>query len=248
MNKLGKLENKNPKKDDIITIDGPAGSGKSTIAKLLSKELGLKYIDTGAMYRAITLLALKNSINCNDEKSILNLVKKSKIELDSNPLDENKYTVIKLNGTDVTNEIRSKEVGAAVSIVSKLSGIRKNLVNIQRELAKCGKAILEGRDIGSIVFPNAILKVFLTASLEERVKRREIQNKDKGEISNKKTIKKEITERDRIDSSRQDSPLIVPDDSIIIDSTKMSIREVADKIKRIYNERICSQNKTFKTT
>ena len=240
MNKLRKLENKNPKKDDIITIDGPAGSGKSTIAKLLSKELGLKYIDTGAMYRAITLLALKKNIDCNDEKSILKLAKKSRIELDSNPLDENKYTVIKLNGADVTNEIRSKEVGAAVSIVSKLSGIRKHLVNIQRELAKSGKAILEGRDTGSIVFPNAILKVFLTASLEERVKRREIQNKDKGEILNKKTIKKEIAGRDRIDSSRQDSPLIVPDDSIIIDSTKMSIREVADKIKKIYNERICS--------
>ncbi len=240
LNKLRKLENKNPKKDDIITIDGPAGSGKSTIAKLLSKELGLKYIDTGAMYRAITLLALKKNINCNDEKSILKLAKNSRIELDSNPLDENKYTVIKLNGTDVTNEIRSKEVGAAVSIVSKLSGIRKYLVNIQRELAKSGKSILEGRDIGSIVFPNAILKVFLTASLEERVKRREIQNKDKGEILNKKIIKKEIAGRDRIDSSRQDSPLIVPDDSIIIDSTKMSIREVADKIKKIYNERICS--------
>jgi cytidylate kinase len=230
----------NSKQEDIITVDGPAGSGKSTIAKLLSKELGLKYIDTGAMYRAITLLALRNNINCNDEESILRLARKSKIELDSNPLDENKYTVIKLNGIDVTNEIRSKEVGAAVSIVSKLSRIRKHLVNIQRELAKSGKAILEGRDTGSIVFPHAILKVFLTASLEERVKRREIQNKDKGEILNKKTIKKEIAGRDMIDSSRQDSPLIVPDDSIVIDSTKMSIRAVADKIKKNYNERICS--------
>ena len=117
---------------NIITIDGPAGSGKSTIAKILARELGLKYIDTGAMYRALTLIAIQNNIDCNDEKSILEIARKTRIELDNNSVDENKYTGIKLNGIDVTNEIRSSEVGAAVSIVSKLPGIRKYLVSLQR--------------------------------------------------------------------------------------------------------------------
>ncbi|MDD3818708.1 MAG: (d)CMP kinase, partial [Actinomycetota bacterium] len=152
------------KTQNIITIDGPAGSGKSTIAKILARELGLKYIDTGAMYRALTLIAIQNNIDPNDEESILKIARKTRIELDNNSVDENKYTGIKLNRIDVTDEIRSSKVGAAVSIVSKLPGIRKYLVSLQRELIKNGNAVLEGRDTGSVVCPDAILKVFLTAS------------------------------------------------------------------------------------
>jgi cytidylate kinase len=229
---------------NIITIDGPAGSGKSTVAKILARELGFKYIDTGAMYRALTLIAGQNNIDYSDEKSILNIARKTKIELDSNSFDENRYTTIKLNGVDVTDEIRSSEVGAAVSIVSKLPGIRKYLVSLQRELTKDGDAVLEGRDTGSVVCPDAILKIYLTASLGERIKRRELQVKEKGQSLKREIIKKEITERDRIDSTRENSPLVIPENAIVIDTTGLSIREVVDKIKKIYYEKIDGKNKT----
>ena len=218
--------------NNIITIDGPAGSGKSTIAKILSKELDLKYIDTGAMYRAITLLALENNLDFQDEASILKLAKKTKIELDYRVSDEKGFTKIKLNGIDVTDKIRSKEIGAAVSIVSKLSGVRRYLVKMQRSIAKGNKAILEGRDTGSIVCPNAILKVFLTANLKERVKRRKLQLEEKKQEIEVKLI------RDKIDSNRKDSPLIIPENGVIIDTTDMSINEVVEMIRKIYRERL----------
>ncbi|MBM3708412.1 MAG: (d)CMP kinase [Actinobacteria bacterium] len=229
-------------KNNIITIDGPAGSGKSTIAKLLSKELGFKYIDTGAMYRTITLLALENKIDLKDEKSILMLAKKSRIKLEGNPEDENNYTIVLLNNRDVTDKIRSREVGEAVSIVSKLSGVRKFLVKMQRELAKDGKAVLEGRDTGSVVCPDAVLKIYLTAGMDERIKRRKNQNKQKGYSFCKKVVKNEIINRDRIDSTRKDSPLIIPEDAVVIDSTNMSISQTFERIKEIYYERIYSKN------
>jgi len=224
--------------NNIITIDGPAGSGKSTIAKILSKELGLKYIDTGAMYRALTLLALENNLDFQDEESILKLAKKTKIELDCRVSDEKRFTKIKLNGIDVTDEIRSKKVGAAVSIVSKLSGVRRYLVKIQRSIAKENKAILEGRDTGSIVCPNAILKVFLTANLGERVKRRKLQLEEKKQEIEVKLIRDEIINRDKIDSNRKDSPLIIPENGVVIDTTNMSINEVVEMIRRIYRDRL----------
>ena len=229
-------------KSNIITIDGPAGSGKSTIAKLLSKELGFRYIDTGAMYRTLTLLAIENKIDIEDEKSILEVAKKSKIELESNPKDENQYTTVKLNNRDVTEKIRSREVGEAVSIVSKLSGVRKFLVSLQRELAKDGKAVLEGRDTGSVVCPDAVLKIYLTASEDERVRRRKIQNKEKGHSISEQAVKDEIVSRDIIDSTRKDSPLIIPENAVIIDSTNLSVKETFEKIKEIYYERIHSSD------
>ena len=224
--------------NNIITIDGPAGSGKSTIAKILSKELGLKYIDTGAMYRALTLLALENNLDFQDEASILKIAKKTKIELDYRVTDEKEFTKIKLNGIDVTDKIRSKEVGAAVSIVSKLSGVRRYLVKMQRNIAKGNKAILEGRDTGSIVCPNAILKVFLTANLGERIKRRKLQLEEKKQEIKVKLIQDEIINRDKIDSNRKDSPLIIPENGVVIDTTDMSINEVVEMIRKIYRERL----------
>ncbi len=232
-------------KKNVITIDGPAGSGKSTIAKLLSRELGLKYIDTGATYRALTLLALENNIKPEDETSILRIAEKSKIELESQPLNETDYTVLRINGRDVTKEIRSSAVGASVSIVSKLSGVRKFLVRLQRELSKDSGAVLEGRDTGSVVIPDALLKIYLTAEAEERIKRRDIQNIQKGHSVDKKEVREEIFSRDKIDSSRKDSPLIIPEDAVIIDSTHLSIQEVFEKIRDIYNERIHSKNESL---
>jgi len=238
------VKSKNRYKDqlDIITIDGPAGSGKSTVAKMLSRELGLKYIDTGATYRTLTLLALQNRIEPDDESSILKLAQKSKIELESNPKDELQDTIVKLNGKDVTDDIRSSRVGASVSIVSKLSGIRKYLVSLQRELADSGSAVLEGRDTGSVVFPNALLKIYLSAGIEERVRRRELQNIQKGQKVDAKNIKTEISTRDSIDSTRSDSPLIIPEDAVVIDNTNLTIIQTFEKIRDIYNERIRFKN------
>jgi len=230
--------------DNIITIDGPAGSGKSTVAKILARELNLKYIDTGAMYRAITLLALQNNIDCKDEESILKLARNINLELDSNSVDESKYTTVKIDGKDVTDEIRSREVGSAVSIVSKLSGVRKYLVSLQKKFIQGGNAILEGRDTGSVVCPDAALKIYLTASLDERIKRRDLQIREKGQFLERNIIRKEIMSRDRIDSSREDSPLIIPENGIIIDTSKLSIKGVVEKIKKLYFKKVNVKNET----
>lgn len=230
--------------DNIITIDGPAGSGKSTVAKILARELNLKYIDTGAMYRAITLLALQNNIDCKDEESILKLARNINLELDSNSVDESKYTTVKIDGKDVTDEIRSREVGSLVSIVSKLSGVRKYLVSLQKKFIQEGNTVLEGRDTGSVVCPDAALKIYLTASLDERIKRRDLQIREKGQFLEINIIKKEIISRDRIDSSREDSPLIIPENGIIIDTSKLSVKGVVEKIKKLYFKKVNVKNET----
>lgn len=230
--------------DNIITIDGPAGSGKSTVAKILARELNLKYIDTGAMYRAITLLALQNNIDCKDEESILKLARNINLELDSNSVDESKYTTVKIDGKDVTDEIRSREVESAVSIVSKLSGVRRYLVSLQKKFIQGGNAILEGRDTGSVVCPDAALKIYLTASLNERIKRRDLQIRGKGQFLERNIIKKEIISRDRIDSSREDSPLVIPENGIIIDTSKLSVKGVVEKIKKLYFKKVNVKNET----
>ena len=230
--------------DNIITIDGPAGSGKSTVAKILARELNLKYIDTGAMYRTITLLALQNNIDCKDEKSILKLARNINLQLDSNSVDESRYTTVKIDGKDVTNEIRSREVGSAVSIVSKLSGVRRYLVSLQKKFIQGGNAVLEGRDTGSVVCPDATLKIYLTASLDERIKRRDLQIREKGQFLERDIIKKEIISRDRIDSSREDSPMVIPENGIIIDTSRLSVKGVVEKIKKLYFKKVNVKNET----
>jgi len=239
INKSGNPENENV---NIITIDGPAGSGKSTIAKMLAKEIGLVYIDTGAMYRALTLIALENNIDLNDGKAILKEAKKSTLEFDKDVRDINQYTKVILNGRDISLDIRSKKVGEAVSIVSKLSDIREYLVKLQRDMALKKPCVLEGRDTGSVVCPSAICKIFLTASIDERVNRREKQLLENSQPSSKKEIKMEIESRDKIDSSREDSPLIVPENASIIDTSSLSVKDVFDSIKNDYNEKVISLN------
>ena len=210
----------------IIAIDGPAGSGKSTSAKLIAKKLGYLYIDTGAMYRAITYLALKNKV-VKDESRILELARKSKIELKYN--DGN--LVVMLNDHDISNEIRSTEVNANVSDVSKISAVRKLLVEKQRELGKKNNGVvMEGRDIGTVVFPNADVKIFLTASLDTRADRRAKEYFQNGSEVIIEDIKNNLSNRDRIDSSRKDSPLIKAPDAIAIDTTNVTIEEQVNLI------------------
>lgn len=196
------------------------------------------------MYRAITLLALQNNIDCKDEESILKLARNINLELDSNSVDESKYTTVKIDGKDVTDEIRSREVGSAVSIVSKLPGVRRYLVGLQKKFIQGGNAVLEGRDTGSVVCPDAALKIYLTASLNKRIKRRDLQIREKGQFLERNIIKKEIINRDRIDSSREDSPLIIPENGIIIDTSKLSIKGVVEKIKKLYFKNVNVKNET----
>lgn len=186
------------------------------------------------MYRTMTLIALRNNIDLEDEEAILEIAKKSKLQIDSQAGDENDYTSVKLNGEDITEDIRSNQVGSAVSVVSRLSGIRKYLVSLQRSMASNGNSVLEGRDTGSIVCPDAVLKIFLTASISERVKRRRLQLEGKKQFTDKISIKREINNRDTIDSNRKDSPLIVPEDGVELDTSGLGIDEVVDRIKKLY--------------
>lgn len=194
----------------------------------------MNYIDTGAMYRTMTLIALRNNIDLEDEKAILEIAKKSELQIDNRAGDENEYTSVKINGEDITEDIRSSQVGSAVSIVSRLSGIRKYLVSLQRSMASSGNSVLEGRDTGSVVCPDAGLKIFLTASISERVRRRRLQLEGKNQPMDEASIKQEINDRDMIDSNRKDSPLIIPEDGIELDTSGLTIDEVIEKIKKLF--------------
>ena len=210
----------------IIAIDGPAGSGKSTSAKLIAKKLGYVYIDTGAMYRAITYLALENKA-IKDESRIIELARKCKIDLDY----EDGEVIVRLNDRNISKEIRSAEVNSHVSEVSKISQVRKLLVEKQREMgAKGNGVVMEGRDIGTVVFPNADLKIFLTASLDTRANRRTKEYNETGSNVLVDDIKSNLSNRDKIDSSRNDSPLIKASDAVEVDTTNVTIDEQVNLI------------------
>jgi cytidylate kinase len=209
-----------------IAIDGHAASGKSTTAKLLARKLGFLPIDTGAMYRAITLKVLRLGIPIGDERKITEIAENSAIE--QRLINENVHTF--LDGEDVSEEIRKPEVDRFVSIISAYPGVRRRLVEIQREMAKEGGVILEGRDIGTVVLPDADIKIFMTASLEERARRRLKELEERGIYSDFDSIKRELEKRDHIDSTRTDSPLKIAEDAIIVDTTNLSIEEQVDII------------------
>lgn len=209
-----------------IAIDGPAGAGKSTVAKLISKELGYIYIDTGAMYRAFGLYLLNNNIDVNDEDAISKVVEKVNISIEFVQGEQKIY----LNNEDVTDKIRTPEIGGAASSCSVHKCVREKLVALQQELANKQSVVMDGRDIGSVVLPNANLKIFLTASVEVRAKRRILDYKQKGIEKSLDEMIKEIEERDYRDSHRENSPLTRVKDAILIDSSNMSIDDVVDKI------------------
>lgn len=214
----------------IVAIDGPAGTGKGTITKLIASELGLINIDTGAMYRAIALEALKNKITTIEKrKELIEIAKNAKIEIENINGTQN----VLLNGNDVTNEIRSIEVSKFVSPVSSIPEIRKIMVDLQRKMAEGKDVIMEGRDITTVVFPNANVKIYLDADVEERAKRRYNENKEKGiEISYEETLNS-VKERDYNDMHKKVGALKVAEDAVIIDTTTMTIEEVKSKVKEI---------------
>ena len=212
----------------IIAIDGPSGAGKSTLGKMIAKHLGLLYLDTGAMYRAVGLAVLQSQIDSEDSEKITELAEQAEIELIGVPND----LKILLNARDVSKEIRTNEVGQMASIVSTISGVRENLVKRQRQLGKSAKngAVLDGRDIGTVVFPNADIKFFLTASAESRAKRRYKEDLEKGiEMDYQKTLN-EINKRDERDKNRKHSPLKIPQGGVIINSDGKNIEQVFEEM------------------
>ncbi len=211
----------------IIAIDGPAGSGKSTIAKLVALELGFEYLDTGAMYRMVTLRLVNKKISLEDIRSIEKELKNMKIDILNNRFF--------LNNVDVTDEIRTPIVSENVSKVAKIKEIRYKMVELQREISKSKNTILDGRDIGTVVFPNAEIKIYLIADEVERAKRRYSELKNNSEISFEDVLKN-IIERDRIDSTRIESPLRKAEDAIEIDTTGNTIEEVKEKILLVIKE------------
>ncbi len=209
----------------IIAIDGPAGSGKSTSAKLVAQRLKYLYIDTGAMYRAVTLFVLRNNLMGQIEK-ISELTKNLDIVLEF--IDgETKITV---NGEDVSKEIRSFEVNSNVSEISAIANVRKTLVIKQQEMGKAGGVVMEGRDIGTVVFPNADVKIFLTAGIDERAQRRALEFSEKGTNIPFEKVKENLKNRDFIDSHRASSPLTKSPDSIVVDTTKTTVDQQVELI------------------
>ena len=204
-----------------LAIDGPAGSGKSTISSLIAKKMGWTHIDTGAMYRAVTLQAIEQGIDLNDE-SAYSFLETSHIHYD---LDK-----IFINDRDVTEDIRSDAVTKNVSLVSSFPYVRKRLVSLQKKAAEEGNIVMDGRDIGTVVLPHADLKIFLTANVEERAKRRLKENLKKGKQSEMEKVIEDIATRDQKDTTRKESPLRIAEDAIILDTTHLTIEEVVSKI------------------
>ena len=211
----------------IVAIDGPAGAGKSTVAKILAKRLGFLYIDTGAMYRALTLKALENNIDIKDEGKVNELALNTSIDLLNNP--DGPLKVI-LDGRDVSLDIRQPRITQVVSDVSRIKGVRQILVKLQRELGERGDCVLEGRDIGTVVFPNAQKKFFIDASAQVRVNRRFKELKGLNQDVAENDVARDLSNRDKIDSTREVSPLRKAEDAIYIDTTELSIEEVVQKM------------------
>ena len=219
----------------IIAIDGPSGAGKSTLGKMLAKRLGLLYLDTGAMYRAVAVSAIHKGTSFEDAGDLTRAAEDAKIELVGEPDTLRVY----LDGKDVTAEIRTVEVAQAASVASTVTGVRRAMVEQQRQigLAAPNGCVLEGRDIGSVVFPNADLKFFLTAKPEARARRRFEEDSAKGIASTYEQTLAEINQRDERDVSRTDSPLVIAEDAVVIDTSELDLKEVFEQMLAVIRER-----------
>jgi cytidylate kinase len=211
----------------IIAIDGPAGAGKSTVAKLIAKKLSFLYIDTGALYRALTLKVLEKKIALGDIARIIELAKNTRVELRHNQFYSQEVLV---DGKDVTLKIRQPRITQFVSDIAKIKGVREVMLALQRNLAKQGNSVLDGRDIGTVVFPNADKKFYIDAEFKERLKRRYKELNELGQNVTLKDIESDVRNRDTIDSTRQFAPLKKAEDAIYIDTTDMTVQEVVKVI------------------
>jgi CMP/dCMP kinase len=219
----------------IIAIDGPSGAGKSTLGRRLARELGLLYIDTGAMYRAVALAATAAGVDERDAKALTEVAHRARVRLEGDP---DSLRVL-LDGRDVSDEIRGEGVGRVASVVSAVPGVRRELVRRQRELGEVGSGcVLDGRDVGTVVFPSADVKFFLTAVPEARARRRldEERAREREQASFEATLA-DINERDLRDATRDDSPLRIADDAVVIDTTELSIEEVFQRMLQTVRDR-----------
>ena len=212
-----------------IAIDGPAGAGKSTIAKSVAKELEFIYVDTGAMYRAIALYLIRNNIKEDEQDKISKYATEANVEI----VYENGEQQVILNGENVSGLIRTEEVGKMASVAAKNKDVRQKLLELQRSLAQTENVIMDGRDIGTHVLPNAEVKIYLTASSKERARRRHLEQTEKGISCDIDTIEKDIIARDEQDMNRAIAPLKKAEDAILLDSSDMTIEEVVEKIMSI---------------
>lgn len=215
-------------KKSVVAIDGPAGAGKSTIAQMVAKKLGYVYIDTGAMYRAVAWKVLQSGQPVTDAL-ILKIIDDTNISLEN----VNGQIYVKVDGTDVTGQLRTPAVTGLVSRVAQLAPVREKMVLLQREMARNGAVVMDGRDIASHVLPEADVKVFLTASIEERAKRRWQEVKDKGYVADLEELKKEIEARDKADMERAVSPLVRVPEAVLLDTTGMGIEEVVAAVLKL---------------
>lgn len=214
-----------------IAIDGPAGAGKSTIAKKVSANLGFMYLDTGAMYRTVALKAITLGIDTKSQEDLAKMIENIDITISY----ENNTQKVFLDGSDVSEEIRTAEVSVGASNVAVFQEVRLKLVDLQRKIAAANDVVMDGRDIGSYVLPNANLKIFLTASVDERARRRHVELHQKGQNLSFEEVKADMVYRDKNDSSRAFAPLKKVDDAIEIDSTNLTIDDVVEKIMYFYN-------------
>ena len=213
----------------VVAIDGPAGTGKGTITSLISKEMNLISIDTGATYRCVALYAIENNLNPNDKEKIIESLK----DIDINMINDRGVQRVFLNGEDVTSKIREKEIPLVTSKISSIKEVREKLVEIQRNLAKGKDVIMEGRDITTVVFPNADVKIYMDADEKERAKRRYEEMKDKGIDTTYDEVLTSIRLRDKSDKEKEVGALKIADDAIYLDTTNLSIVEVKEEVKKI---------------
>ena len=216
----------------IIAIDGPAGAGKSTVAKLIARRLGYLYLDTGAMYRALTLKVLQEGVDINDFKAIAALALKSSIDLINKP---DGTLIVTLDGVDVSLAIRKPDITKLVSDVAKIKDVREVMLKLQRELGSRGDVVLDGRDIGTVVFPEAEKKFYLDADLSERTNRRHKELNGLGQDITLNAVELDLSNRDKIDTSREFAPLKKAEDAVYIDTTRLTIEEVVDKLLAFIN-------------
>ena len=216
-----------------IAIDGPAGAGKSTIAKRIAAKNGMIYVDTGAMYRAMALFMLREGVDLDDEEAIALKSRDADITIEY----QDGSQCVFLNGENVNSMIRTGEVSAAASKTSVVPELRKKLVSLQQELARKKSVVMDGRDIGTKVLPDANLKIFLTASVEVRAKRRFDELREKGEEADIRVVEEEIRERDERDMTREESPLVKADDAVLLDTSGLGIDEVVERITGLINHR-----------